>query len=58
MKLILDIHNPGRKYDFNAYSVFEFDDGSVSPDTRKIHTDNLNEFLASLKAIMEKENVQ
>ncbi len=53
MKLILDVKNPERKYTYNVYSVFEYEDGAVSEDSRKLETDDLAEFLMMLGELIK-----
>jgi len=41
------------RYIYNVYSVFEYEDGSMSPDTRIFESDDQGEFvefIASLKS--------
>lgn len=49
MKYIIDAHNEGRKYTFNLYTCHEYEDGTVSEDTRKVESDDLEEFMKELR---------
>ena len=51
MELILKIKDGSSPYDYNAYTVFEYEDGNVSPDTRIVQTDSQEDFLARLAHI-------
>lgn len=51
MRYILVINNPDNKYVYNVWSVFEYRDGEVSPDTRIFCSDDQQKFLDFLKTL-------
>ncbi len=53
MKYILDVNNEGRKYEYNMFTVFEYEDGNCSEDTRVLETDSLSEFATGVLGILD-----
>jgi len=52
VKLILKIKDGSSRYDYNAWTVAEYEDGTVTPDTRLVATDDRKQFLARLDHIL------
>jgi hypothetical protein len=53
MKFIIEIDGE-TKYTYNVWDCFEYEDGSISPDTRLLGTDKVEEFTAFFSRIRER----
>jgi hypothetical protein len=54
MKYVINIDNQSSRYTYNVWSVFEYEDGSLSQDCREFASDDKDEFIkfiSELKAV-------
>jgi hypothetical protein len=54
-KFLIDVNNDGKKYNFNFYSVHEYEDGAVSEDTRLIESDDFADFVRKLNNKLKRD---
>lgn len=49
MKLIIKMNDKSARYSYCVYTVFEYEDGNCSEDTRIFETDKVEEFVEYLR---------
>lgn len=49
MKLILEFDNDLRKYKYNLFTTFEYEDETLSPNARVAEDDDLEKFLNEIR---------